>query len=1010
NSKLILLLAVFTVAAVSDVNSSKILFLVSFAGKSHWMMFEHVIYELLNKGHEVTAITHYQLKTDSKNYREIIIDPPWDWDSSFNMTDSFQGGANADVFFKIKSLWDYGLMTTKHAIETENVKSFIENDRTAFDLVISEEFKQESFLMFAHKYNCPLITIGTLDYADYMDQAKGALQPWSHVPHFLSYYDDKMTFIQRLDNTIISLFDVIGRKLYYLPKQNQMAKEAFKSFENQYGPLPTIQQMEKKIAVFLVNSHPVLTHLRPKMPGMIDIAGLHVRPAKPLPKNIEDFINSASDGVIYLSFGSFIRSADMPKEKFDALLGVFKKIKQKVLWKWESDNIPNLPSNVMVQKWLPQSDVLAHKNVKLFIGHGGIFGIQEAIHRGVPMILFPFYGDQHLNGHKMERLNIGLMQSMVDLSTDSLLEAINTIINNKTYYESIERISDIFKSNQNDPLDTAIYWIEYIIKHKGAPHLQSHAKNLPWYRYLLLDVFLVNVLRCILLLGVCFSAAQAYDILVLVPFPSPSHWLFIEHIVKALLGRGHYITAITNYRTKTPHSNYSELIIDPPYDVPLNFSSELLFNAPHSSDFQILYLYWKIGLGSTEHALKTKAVQEFIRNDNSKFDLILAEQFFQDSLLMFSHKYQAPIVTINTIGYSDVLDRMMGSITPYSFVPHMILLDYGDKMNFWQRFHNFMFSMSDVLIRKYYYLPKMNEMVTQHFEHLDGPLPKVEDLEKSISAIFVNSHWSINKPRPLMPGIINVAGSHIKPTKPLPNDIQEFLDGAEEGAIYFSLGSYMQSSKMPKEKVEIILNVFASLKQRILWKYEVENIPNLPENVMIQKWMPQSDILAHPKIILFIAHGGLFGTIEGSFYGVPMLFIPFFGDQYRNAAIAQSSVYALRILFPDINERTFKDKITEMISNKKYYNRAKEVSTLLNDNPIKPMDEAMYWIEYVIRNKGAKHLKSAAVDLPWYQYLMLDVFGLLLMICMITLLIMLKVCNLIFRKSKTNNNKFKKKN
>lgn len=91
----------------------------------------------------------------------------------------------------------------------------------------------------------------------------------------------------------------------------------------------------------------------------------------------------------------------------------------------------------------------------------------------------------------MERLNIGLMQSMVDLSTESLLGTINKIMNNKTYYESIEKVSDIFKSNQNDPLDTAIYWIEYIIKHKGAPHLQSHAKNLPWYRYLLLDVFLV---------------------------------------------------------------------------------------------------------------------------------------------------------------------------------------------------------------------------------------------------------------------------------------------------------------------------------------------------------------------------------------------------------------------------------------------------------------------------------------------------------------------------------------
>ena len=340
----------------------------------------------------------------------------------------------------------------------------------------------------------------------------------------------------------------------------------------------------------------------------------------------------------------------------------------------------------------------------------------------------------------------------------------------------------------------------------------------------------------------------------------------------------------------------------------------------------------------------------------------------------------------------------------------MILLDYGDKMNFWQRFHNLMFSMTDVLIRKYYYLPKMDKMVKKHFGHLDGPLPKVEDLEKSISAIFVNSHWSINKPRPLMPGIINVAGSHIKPTKQLPNDIQEFLDGAEHGAIYFSLGSYMQSSKMPKDKVETILNVFASLKQRVLWKYEDVSIPNLPENVMVQKWMPQTDILAHSKIVLFIAHGGLFGTIEGSFYGIPMLFIPFFGDQYRNTAIAQSSGYALRILFPEINHETFKDKITEMTNNKKYYNRAKEVSKLLTDNPLKPMDEAMYWIEYVIRHKGAKHLKSAAIDLPWYQYLMLDILGFIMMTIMLTWMILKAIIKRLCVLKKQRNNKFNKKN
>lgn len=43
------------------------------------------------------------------------------------------------------------------------------------------------------------------------------------------------------------------------------------------------------------------------------------------------------------------------------------------------------------------------------------------------------------------------------------------------------------------PLDTAVYWIEYVIRHKGAPHLRSVAADLPWYQYLLLDVAIAFV-------------------------------------------------------------------------------------------------------------------------------------------------------------------------------------------------------------------------------------------------------------------------------------------------------------------------------------------------------------------------------------------------------------------------------------------------------------------------------------------------------------------------------------
>ena len=41
------------------------------------------------------------------------------------------------------------------------------------------------------------------------------------------------------------------------------------------------------------------------------------------------------------------------------------------------------------------------------------------------------------------------------------------------------------------------------------------------------------------------------------------------------------------------------------------------------------------------------------------------------------------------------------------------------------------------------------------------------------------------------------------------------------------------------------------------------------------------------------------------------------------------------------------------------------------------MDTAIYWVGYVLRHSGARHMRSAAVDLECYQYLLLDVISVL---------------------------------
>uniref|UniRef100_A0A1Y9H2X1 Uncharacterized protein n=1 Tax=Anopheles dirus TaxID=7168 RepID=A0A1Y9H2X1_9DIPT len=471
--------------------------------------------------------------------------------------------------------------------------------------------------------------------------------------------------------------------------------------------------------------------------------------------------------------------------------------------------------------------------------------------------------------------------------------------------------------------------------------------------------------------------ADGAKILFLVPFPAPSHWLWIEHFVKELLSRGHELTAITNFAAKESHRNYTEILIDPPYDIPYYFPVSDIYDSKYNSDLNNLFLYWRVGLSTTQYALENENVQQFIEHDDTDFDVIISEQFYQEAFLMFAHKYRAPIVTLCTLGHANHIDQAMGLVTPWSFVPHPVLL-LSDDMTFSQRCYNFVISLADLVVRQLYYIPQQNKLAQKHFARIEGPelMPSVRDLEKSISVILVNSHHSTSPPRPNIPGLVNVAGAHIKPAKQLPDDIQRFLDGAKEGVIFFSLGSYMKSADMPKDKMKAFLEVFRNLKQRVLWKYENEDVARLPKNVMVRKWLPQSDVLAHPKVVLFMTHGGMFGSQEGIYRGVPMLYIPFYGDQHRNALKAEQAGYALTLNFPEVNVITLGSRINELLTNPAFMKQAKRASELFRDNLVPPMQEAMHWIEYVIRHKGAKHLKTKAIDLSWAQYLMLDVVGL----------------------------------
>lgn len=137
--------------------------------------------------------------------------------------------------------------------------------------------------------------------------------------------------------------------------------------------------------------------------------------------------------------------------------------------------------------------------MKLFITQGGLQSIEESIRHYVPMVGIPFAGDQDHNVDRINRLGIGKRLYLEDLTVETLNQTILEVLQTKSYKHNIQDLSEAFWHKPIDPLHHAIFWIEYVIRHKGAARLRSPLVDMPWYKYLLLDILGLLALGLIIL-------------------------------------------------------------------------------------------------------------------------------------------------------------------------------------------------------------------------------------------------------------------------------------------------------------------------------------------------------------------------------------------------------------------------------------------------------------------------------------------------------------------------------
>ncbi|XP_039451155.1 UDP-glycosyltransferase UGT5-like [Culex pipiens pallens] len=478
-----------------------------------------------------------------------------------------------------------------------------------------------------------------------------------------------------------------------------------------------------------------------------------------------------------------------------------------------------------------------------------------------------------------------------------------------------------------------------------------------------------------------FSGTESAKILGVFPTTARSHYIVASSLMKALAKKGHEVTVISPFPQKKPIENFRDVTTTKIWEAVKPLTSNML-NFAQMGALDSIKKTYAFGQTVTNETLTDPAVTKLI-NSNEMFDLIVLEIFMNDAMLGFVHHFNAPCVAMSTFGASKWTTDLVGTPSPPSYVPNPFL-SFTDHMTFKERALNTVMSAVEILVENILDRPAQLEMYGSAFP---DPKPDLYELKKrAVSLVLLNTHFSIGYPRPYATNMVEVGGMHInRVANSLPEKIQAIMDNATEGVIYFSMGSNIQGKDMPPAKRDAFLKVFSGLKQTVLWKWEDENLPNKPDNVVIQNWWPQDDVLAHPNVRLFITHGGLLSSTESLYHGVPIIGIPVFGDQHLNMAKAERGGYGLAVAYQDITYERLTNAIQSILKDPKYSESAKAISQRYRDQPQTPLELAVFWVEYVIRHKGAPHIRTASMDLGFVQYHNLDVLAMLLGVPMLIL-------------------------
>lgn len=294
--------------------------------------------------------------------------------------------------------------------------------------------------------------------------------------------------------------------------------------------------------------------------------------------------------------------------------------------------------------------------------------------------------------------------------------------------------------------------------------------------------------------------------------------------------------------------------------------------------------------------------------------------------------------------------------------------DVYNPAKFSHRLFSFWENFAELVLMNYlvesFFLPNIEKFGVPNFSWYE--------MYKRSSLQFSDSLDRLGWPLSVAPEVVGV-GAHCKEPGVLPEEFRSFVeDPNSRGTIYIAFGTYPDWNYAPKRIIDALFGAFQRLTEyRIIFVYNGDTPMKLGQHIRLIKWAPQLELLAHPKTLAFITHGGMKSVKEAICGPVPMIVMPLFAEQAHNAHVALAHGFGKVInkytLTADSVHNTILTIISDPAGSKR---RAERLKAIFLDRPMPALDEGVFAIERLLRRPAGRKTSFCrqGMHLSWAQF------------------------------------------